>query len=119
MLDNEIGGANSATEENTNGSTGETAQTSRPRRASRPAGPPPEFVEEPTPAPAVEKADNAVSGENAVSAESGEAVPAKAESPPTKRTRTRRSAARSAAPAPEPESAGDDAKPEVRTEAKA
>jgi ribonuclease E len=51
MLDNEIGDATGGTEDTGNGSTGETAQVSRPRRASRPAGPPPE-PDDTAPAPA-------------------------------------------------------------------
>jgi ribonuclease E len=114
MLDNEIGDANSGTEETSNGSTGETAQTSRPRRASRPAGPPPEPVEDTAPAQAstVATSESAKSG---TGGDSGESAQAKAKSAPAKRTRTRRSTAKTA---PEPEPAGD-AKAEVKAEARA
>jgi ribonuclease E len=56
MLDNEIGDAGGGTDET--GNAEEAQQTARPRRASRPAGPPPEPVDEPTPtAPAATQAE--------------------------------------------------------------
>ncbi|MCW2944055.1 MAG: ribonuclease, Rne/Rng family [Actinoallomurus sp.] len=59
MLDNELGDATGGTENTGNGSSGETKKASRPRRASRPAGPPPEPVEETTPAPVEARAAKA------------------------------------------------------------
>lgn len=113
MLDNEIGDANGGTDETGNGSTTETASAGRPRRASRPAGPPPEPVDDRASAPAPKTTAPA-----AESGDSGESAPDKAESAPTRRTRTRRSTAKSA-PAPEPEAdAKADAKADVKGDVK-
>ena len=110
MLDNEIGDASSGTEDTGNGSTGETTPGSRPRRASRPAGPPPEPVDDPAPAratapaPAVATRVTPATPAPAV-AEPGEESDAK----PAKTTRTRRSTTRKAEPTA-------DVKAEAKTE---
>jgi ribonuclease E len=101
MLDNEIGDANSGTEDTGNGSTGETTQASRPRRASRPAGPPPEPVEDTTPARAATPAPAAA---EPVAAQGGETDN---DAKPAKATRTRRTTTRKTEP-----------KTEVKAEAK-
>jgi ribonuclease E len=87
MLDNEIGDATGGTDNIGNESTGETTQVSRPRRASRPAGPPPEPEESAPPAPVGEE----------------QSRPAKTSAAKTTRTRrsTRKAAAEPEAPAAE------------------
>ena len=130
MLDNEIGDANSGTEDTGNETAGETARTSRPRRASRPAGPPPEPVEDTRPAPAstpvtapvTTPAASEVSGTSDASATSGKDAGGDA-APPAKTTRTRRTT-KKAAPAPEPAAETQvvtkaEAKLETKPEAKA
>jgi ribonuclease E len=84
MLDNEIGDATGGTDDTDNESTQGTGKATRPRRASRPAGPPPEPVEDKTPPPAPEPA-----------------AAAEAEPKPARTTRSRRSAA-AKAPADRP-----------------
>jgi ribonuclease E len=109
MLDNEIGAADSGTEDTGNGSTGETTRTSRPRRASRPAGPPPEPVEDITPAPAsVPSSEPAPAAGSGDDGESGDSRPANT-------TRTRRTT-RKTAQAPEPVA---DAKTDAKTDSRA
>ncbi|WP_433473484.1 Rne/Rng family ribonuclease [Spirillospora sp. CA-142024] len=131
MLENE---ADSATAEGTDdqtvdNGTAETAPaenapaenagvTTRPRRASRPAGPPPEVDDAPAAPPAAETAPPAAETETA-SAE--EAVPpAEAPEPPKRatRTRTRTRTAKAAAETSEPvPMTGAEASPEATPEA--
>jgi ribonuclease E len=111
MLDNEIGDATSGTEDTGNRTTGETGKVSRPRRASRPAGPPPEPTEQPAPAPAstAPAAQPAAKSAAPPAGESGEDAER-----PAKATRTRRTTRKSA---PEPAAERDTpVKAEAKTE---
>ncbi|MEU5992887.1 Rne/Rng family ribonuclease [Spirillospora sp. NPDC047418] len=125
MLENE---ADSATAEGTENETTDgastgngaaengTGVTTRPRRASRPAGPPPEVEEPPAQPPAADDA----SGEEEADAEGSAAEPVAEEAPePPKRSRTRTRArstkAAAETPAPVPMT-GAETSPETETE---
>ncbi|WP_433174506.1 Rne/Rng family ribonuclease [Actinoallomurus sp. CA-150999] len=112
MLDKEFGDATGGTEDNDIETGEQTGRTSRPRRASRPAGPPPEPEEDTAPRTVTRPASAQVTtaaaatppaGEGDATASAGDAASAEKT---TKPTRTRR-ATRKAAPPPEPEAAAE------------
>jgi ribonuclease E len=116
MLDKEFGDAPGGTGDNEIEAEDRSKKTTRSRRASRPAGPPPELGEDTGPQPvtgsasatAPAAASSAASdaatteGDDAPRAEGDEAA---STTSPAKRTRTRRSATRKTAPAPESQTA--------------
>ncbi|GAB3965859.1 hypothetical protein GCM10029978_029620 [Actinoallomurus acanthiterrae] len=107
MLDKEFGDATGGTEDNDIETGEQTGRTSRPRRASRPAGPPPEPEEDTTPRtvtrPASAQVTTAADAPASATPPAVEGDAAGAEKT-AKPTRTRR-ATRKAAPPPEPEPA--------------
>ncbi|MEV0401023.1 Rne/Rng family ribonuclease [Actinoallomurus sp. NPDC050550] len=98
MLDKEFGDATGGTEDNDIETGEQTGRTSRPRRASRPAGPPPEPEEDTTPRTVTRPASAQVTTAADAPASAGDAASAEKTAKPT---RTRR-ATRKAAPPPEP-----------------
>ncbi len=110
MLDNELGDATGDTDDNANGTSVEAGKASRPRRASRPAGPPPEPVDEPAPA------RRTTTAAAAATATAGDAPEPAAEKAPAKT----RSAASKASPdtatasAPDPAAEPEAAEPEKK-----
>ncbi|GAA4639178.1 hypothetical protein GCM10023196_099770 [Actinoallomurus vinaceus] len=121
MLDKEFGDATGGTEDNGIETGDQTTRTSRPRRASRPAGPPPEPEEDTTPRPVTRPASTqattpadgpasatspatAPAGEGDAPASAGDAASAEKAAKPTRRRATRK-----AAPPPEPEPAAAEA----------